>query len=134
MARTAAEDCMFCGTAHAGQCGGKPKPLKVDRARKTASPSTMAQPSVAPPATVEVVGEVEPSVVVERARPNLANVNRVRDPHEIALGRALTIFAERFDLHHEDVAKYRNLIDLPEHRLDAMIWRQVNNESVRSRG
>jgi hypothetical protein len=143
MARVAAEDCMFCGTVHAGQCGGKPKPPKVKRVVKATPSSTEVPSSVAPPPTVEAVGKVgsseggatsEPAPApspTERARPNLSTVSRVRE--DAVFGPAITLFAERDMLGHEDLTRFRPIIELPDYRIDAMIWKQVNNESVQRR-
>lgn len=138
MARAAAENCMLCGQNHTGQCGGQPVRPKIQRAKKPSPPP--APPTSAAPAGTpgkvgpsEDTGSSEPELFTERARPNLSSVQRVRDPHDAAVGRALTIFATQIGIHHEDLTRYRDLIDLPDYKIDAMIWRQVNDETVQQR-
>jgi hypothetical protein len=44
------------------------------------------------------------------------------------------MFAVQIGIHHEDLELHRGIINLPDHKIDAMIWKQVNDESVRRLG
>lgn len=133
MGRAAAEACMFCGSTHTGACGGKPKPAVVKRAPKASppsvSPSAEAPGEIGPP---EKTANFEPPPSRASARPDLSSVTRVRDDDDF--GPALTVFADAGLMSKEDMTTHRGIISLPDHRIDALIWRQVNHEEVQRRG
>ncbi len=140
--RPVADNCMFCMNLPC-TC----EKLKTSRPRKKAAPTSTAPvvTSAPPPVTrpVEAPGKVGPSEVFsgaespfpkeKSARPNLSTVARVRDAGDEAMSKAVTLFAQAFLIHHEDLRRLKPMINLPEHEIDAMIWRQENAESVRSR-
>jgi hypothetical protein len=45
----------------------------------------------------------------------------------------VTLFAERDMLHHETLSEHRDLIRLPAHKINTMIWKQVNKGVVQKR-
>lgn len=140
--RPVADNCMFCMNLPC-TC----EKLKTPRPRKKAAPTSTAPtvPSAPPSVTrpVEAPGKVGPSEVArttespfpkeKSARPNLSTVARVRDAGEEAMSKAVTLFAEAFVIDYRDLRRLKPMINLPEHEIDAMIWRQENAESVRSR-
>jgi hypothetical protein len=65
-----------------------------------------------------------------QVRPDLSGVPRVRDADDEQLSYAITLFAERDMLHHETLTEHRDKIKMPESKIDAMIWRQVNRDEV----
>lgn len=124
MARDTVNACMFCGSNPCA-CTAKPKKTapRVERVRKTPASA---------PETGEV-GSASPAVSrqTNHTRPNLANLQRVRDPSLEAEAAAITLFAEADMLHHTSLAELRDRIRLPDYKIDAMIWRQRNDERVR---
>lgn len=49
------------------------------------------------------------------------------------MSKALTLFAEAFVIDYRDLKRLKNMINLPDHEIRAMIWKQENEQSVRSR-
>lgn len=119
MARNTADACMFCGL-NPCRCGKPAKAaLKVTRVRPSAAPT--GPPSVT--ASRERISEVGAVTVASPVRPNLANVQRVKDPGTEEMARAVTVFAEAEMLHHSSLIEHRDLIRLPPHEIDRLIWR-----------
>jgi hypothetical protein len=131
MARNTADACMFCGENHSGNCGGtaaKKSAPKVTRVR----PEKPAQP-VAPQPTQRAESSKPDEVSVfddAGYKPAMTSIARVRDPQEEELSRAITVLADADLLHHEELDKHRDRIKLPSYRINAMIWKQVNSETV----
>jgi hypothetical protein len=115
---------MFCGSNPCA-CTAKPKKTvpKVERVRKAPAPTPEK----------DEVGSPSPAAVwqPDKARPNLVNLERVRDPSIEAEAAAITLFAEADMLHHTSLVELRDRIRLPDYKIDAMIWRQRNDETVR---
>lgn len=120
MPKNTVDACMFCGFVTC-ECGKKRKPTPLARAKRATPKPPVAQPA-AP--TVQPASRSTQS--------NLTSATRAKSESEEALGKAITAFAEQDMLHYEELVRHRAIIDLPEHVIDRMIWRQENRASVES--
>ena len=135
MARNTADACMFCGHVHTGNCpSDKPKPVRVPR-KLAPKPAPVSTPSAGPVSTkTDSVPTEDPFARLEsKGRPNLSTIARVRDPEAELLSNAVTCLAAADLLHYSELRKHRAIIKLPDVQVDIMIWKQVNDETVRTR-
>lgn len=115
MARNTVDFCIICGCL---PCKCTPSPSKRTATRKVVKP-----PPAATVKTVHIVKAPEPGP----ARPNLSTIRSVKSADDLEFERAITVLAAADLLHYEHLIEYRQVIDLPPHRIDAMIWRQRAN-------
>ena len=122
MARNTVDFCIICGCL---PCKCMPKPAKKTATRKVVkSPPTSMARTVH---TVRAPVLAAPSTPTRPTRPNLSTIRSVKSDDDLEFERAITVLAAADLLHYEHLMEYRQVIDLPPHKIDAMIWRQRAN-------
>lgn len=136
MARNTADVCIFC-MQNPCRCGKPDKPKAAPRKLSTSPVATPAPSRTSGRPLDGAPSEVGSNAVVASAaaspptrRPNLASVARVKNTELEALAYAVTCFAEKDMLHRDSLVEHRDLIRLPAYRIDAMIWKQDNVDTV----
>ncbi len=135
MARNTVDVCMICDQVDC-RCNKRPAKKAVPKKAvpKIPAPASLDRPKPNPPVRVAPTrtgaGKTgEP----DQAVPSLARVKSAREIEDEELGRAITCFAEQDMLHRDELIKYRRIINLPPHRIDAMIWKQDNEAELERR-
>lgn len=109
MVKNTVDFCMLCGAV---PCECSKKPDKKSTTRRTVKSVTLPPPPVS----------AAPKIV--KARPNLSVIRAVKSADELEMEQAISVLAAADMLHYQHLIEYRQIIDLPAHRIDAMIWRQ----------
>jgi hypothetical protein len=117
MARGAPEYCMFCNSAPCA-CNKKVPTKKA----KPPAPPVVVAPAKKMPAPAAPPAKLLPRVVESR----LSSSRPVRDPDEVALENAVTLFAAAGMLSEGSITEHRGLIKLPPTMIEALKWRARN--------
>jgi hypothetical protein len=125
MARGAPEYCMFCNSAPCA-CNKKvptkkakpPAPVKAS----VPPPPVVVAPAKKMPAPAAPPAKLLPRVVESK----LSSSRPVRDPDEVALENAVTLFAAAGMLSEGSITEHRGLIKLPPTMIEALKWRARN--------
>lgn len=75
-------------------------------------------------ATKLVPTVVAPTGVPAEGRVNLANIPKIITDEQREFNCAVTVLADADLLHRDELERHRASIELPSHRIDALIWRQ----------
>lgn len=125
MARGADASCMFCNSAPCA-CNKKvtTKKVRTPAPAKTSvpPPPAPAAPAKKMPAPAAPLAKLLPRVVDSK----LSSNRPVRDPDEVALENAVTLFAAAGMLSEGSITEHRGLIKLPPTMIEALKWRARN--------
>lgn len=112
MARNRVDYCILCGETTC-VCNRQ----RRIQPRKATAPAQAAQ-------SIPMTQPAQPAAQQQQARVKLTSVPKVATEDQVEFDRAITVLADAEILHRNELDKYRANIDLPDHRIDAMIWRQ----------
>lgn len=127
MARNRVDACMFCEQAPC-ECNKKPKAAAPRAAKpKPAKAVQITAPTVPAPRVAPVVPKVVmPKIIaakpIKTSRANLSSVKTINQSDDQEFRAALTALSSL--LHRDELELHRSSIDLPPHKIDALIWRQ----------
>lgn len=122
MPRNTVDTCIICSEVDC-RCNKVPKKV-VPKKTRPSPPTRVAPTRVAPRGGVAKVVLPEQQ---SQPKPTLPQVKSASQIERELLANAITCFAAEDMLHRDELVKHRDLIHLPQHRIDAMIWKQDNN-------
>lgn len=126
MARKTGDSCMFCGASPC-ECGKPKKPAVVAKKPPTTKPVT-----ITPVPTTPSVPTVDPTPTTSPlestgARKNLlSGRKRAFDEGYREHSDAVIALMQSFQLDPRDIARNRHMIDLPDWKIEAHIWKGRN--------
>lgn len=132
MARNKVDECMFCGFAPCA-CNKPAKPVATTKEVKAPQPKapranlpTTHNPGISPSPVAPPIREVRQAGVPglpAASAPKTLHVKQYRSTEEEQWRRAITLIATVLGLSEADLVKHRDSLDLPDWKIEALIWR-----------